>query len=100
MAGESTAVAYPHVYHDGQWTDPSRATVRVGSLALRYGLSVFEGIRLYAQVDGSGVRPFLLDRHVSRMADSLTLMRLADPGISKVPELIEALVLRNGIDED
>jgi branched-chain amino acid aminotransferase len=91
---------YPHVFHAGEWTHTSRATVGVGSLALRYGLSVFEGIRLYRQRGGSTVRPFLLEPHVRRLVDSLALMRLPDPGVDSVPSLIDELVDRNGIADD
>jgi branched-chain amino acid aminotransferase len=92
--------AYPHVFFGGRWVLKGAAVVRIDSLALRYGLSVFEGIRLYAQVDGSKPRPFLLQPHVNRLANSLALMRLLDPGIGQLDALIEELVERNGIRED
>jgi branched-chain amino acid aminotransferase len=90
---------YPHVFHDGQWTHAGAAVVPVGSLALRYGLSVFEGIRLYRQ-HGGGVRPFLLERHLRRLRDSLTLMRLTAPDVDKVPAIVDDLVARNGVGDD
>jgi branched-chain amino acid aminotransferase len=105
-------IRYPHVFHDGGWTDRAHATVGVGSLALRYGLSVFEGIRLYRQADDTrpagetqlagdiGVRPFRLDAHLARLGNSLRLMRLPDPGIDKVAGLIDDLIRHNGIDDD
>lgn len=93
-------IRYPHVFHDGEWTEPTRAGVGVGSLALRYGLSVFEGIRLYRRHDGVGVRPLLANAHSARLANSLRLMRLTDPGVDKVPGLIDDLVRRNGVDDD
>ncbi|WP_214103832.1 aminotransferase class IV [Acrocarpospora catenulata] len=88
------------VFHAGAWCDAADATVPVGGLALRYGVSVFEGVRLYRRADRSGVRPFLLDAHVRRLGYSLALSRIPDPGIDKIPELVDDLVLRNGIDDD
>lgn len=93
-------IRYSHVFHDGGWTEAGRATVGIGSLALRYGLSVFEGIRLYRRSDGTGVRPFLLDAHVTRLANSLRLVRLPDPGVDKVPGIVEDLIARNGVTDD
>lgn len=93
--------AYPHVFFADCWTVRSQATVPIGSLALRYGVSVFEGIRLYAPARRSDrPQPFLLSEHLDRMRISLALMRLPDPGIDRVPGLIDELVERNAISED
>ncbi|SDC96804.1 aminotransferase class IV [Actinokineospora iranica] len=92
--------AYPHVFFADRWGAAADAAVPLGSLAMRYALSVFEGIRLYRGLDGARPRPFLLAEHVRRLADSLALTRLPDPGIERVPELIDELIERNAIDAD
>lgn len=91
---------YPEVFHDGRWTDAAHAVLPAGSIALRYGVSVFEGIRLYRRADGRGVQPFRLADHIRRLGWSLRISRLADPGIAKLPEVIDDLVLRNEITAD
>jgi len=88
------------VYFRGRWVDPDEAVVPVGSLALRYGLSVFEGIRLYTPEGGGPAHPFLLYAHVERMARSLEAMRFPDPGTASLPEIISELIERNEIAED
>lgn len=92
---------YPHVFFADQWVRPAQATVGIGSLAMRYAISAFEGIRLYRQLDpGSSVRPFLLAEHVGRLANSVAIMRLPDPGVARLPVIIDELIERNGIDQD
>lgn len=92
---------YPHVYFAGRWGSRADAVVPVGSLAMRYAISVFEGIRLYTPLDPpQPPRALLLDEHLARLAASLRLMRLPDPGIGELPAIIDELIARNGIDTD
>ncbi len=76
------------------------ASVGVGSLALRYALSVFEGIRLYAPESGGPPRAFELAAHLERLRGSARLMTLPDPGIDEIPAIIEELVARNELAGD
>ena len=94
--------AFPHVYFAGRWTSRAEATVPIGSVALRYGVSVFEGIRLYtpARRDNPPPRPFLLAEHVARLRNSLALLGMSDPGVSQLPELLDELIERNAIMQD
>jgi len=93
--------AYPQVFFADQWVTRTEAKISIGSLAMRYGLSVFEGIRLYTPLDRSGPpRPFLLGEHLTRLSSSLDLMRLVDPGIHRLTGLIEELIDRNAIRQD
>jgi branched-chain amino acid aminotransferase len=98
------AATYPQVFFGGNWVTRAEAMVPIGSLAMRYGVSVFEGIRLYTGgTDGLGkgpARPFLLAEHLARLSNSLRLMRLPDPGVRAVPDLINELVARNDIRDD
>lgn len=93
---------YPHVFFADRWIRGSEATVPIGSLAIRYGISVFEGIRLYMQLDPSEPpRPFLLDEHVRRLLNSMALLRLPDHGVvNRLPDLISELIEHNAIRED
>jgi branched-chain amino acid aminotransferase len=91
--------AFPLAYHDGRWGPLEDAVVPVGSLAMRYALSVFEGIRLYVQ-EGGGVAPLALDDHLRRLEGSLRLTELPDPGIERVGALVSELVELNRIEED
>lgn len=91
---------HDHIFHDGAWTDQAGAVMSTGSLAMRYSISAFEGIRLYQRADSREVRPFALDAHIARLASTLKLTRMPDPGIEKLPEIIDDLILRNSISGD
>lgn len=91
---------YRHVFHAGEWTDVAGATVSVSSIALRYAVSVFEGVRLYWQPASGAVRPFLLLNHLERLGTSLRLVRIPDPGVTRIPALIDELIERNEIRDD
>jgi branched-chain amino acid aminotransferase len=91
---------HDHVFHDGAWTGKAGAVFTAGSIAMRYSVSAFEGIRAYQRAEGNEVRPFALDAHVRRLGDSLKLSRIPDPGIEKLPEIIDDLILRNAISGD
>ena len=92
--------AHPHVFFAGRWVSAEQAAVPIGSLAMRYALSVFEGVRVYTQRDGTTPRPFRLGPHLDRLVTSLELMRLPDPGVATLPDLVEELIERNAIDQD
>lgn len=90
----------PTVFHGQRWVDRAEATVHLGSVALRYAVSVFEGVRLYRQTAAGPPRPFRLDAHVGRLNNSLRIMRLPDPGIAALPGVVDELVDLNQIDDD
>lgn len=87
------------IYHAGDYVDESQAFVRVSSLAMRYGLSVFEGVRAYLSHDGHLV-PFRMDAHLERLRQSACTLGLPDPGIDQIPEIVERLIEANGMRED
>ncbi|VVO97713.1 Branched-chain-amino-acid aminotransferase [Pseudomonas fluorescens] len=89
----------PTVFHLGEYVRADQAMVNVSALAMRYGLSVFEGVRGYKQQDGR-VLPFMLDAHLLRLQRSLKLMCLPDPGVSQIPDIIQQLLVRNALTED
>lgn len=92
--------AFPLCYHQGRFVEWADATLHASSLAMRYALSVFEGIRLYRQHDASDMRAFELSAHLRRLEDSLRLMRLPDAGSQQLPSILDELVKRNRIEED
>jgi branched-chain amino acid aminotransferase len=90
---------YPMAYHDGHIVPGRQATLPVGSIALRYGISVFEGIRVYRQETGT-LAPWLLDEHVGRLRNSCQVMGL-DPNVAAtVPTVIDKLLAINEVEHD
>ncbi len=65
------------IWMNGQFVAWEAATVHVGTHALHYGSSVFEGIRAYRTERGPAL--FCLDAHVTRMFDSCTLYKMTIP---------------------
>jgi len=63
------------IWMDGEFVAYDDANVHVLAHTLHYGLGVFEGIRSYAQQDGSG-GVFRLDEHVRRFVDSAKMIQL------------------------
>jgi branched-chain amino acid aminotransferase len=94
-----TSTRWPLVYHDGHLVMQDKATLPVASIALRFAMSVFEGIRVYPQADG-GVRPWLLDQHVDRLRDSCRLTALDERVCDAVPAVVAELLAANQVDED
>ena len=54
-SGERPPAAWPICFHRGEFVPWEEASLHANSLALRYALSVFEGVRIYRQRAG-GVR--------------------------------------------
>jgi branched-chain amino acid aminotransferase len=76
------------IWFDGRLVPWSEAKVHVGTHALHYGSSVFEGIRAYPTSRGPAI--FQLDAHVRRMADSCRIVSIPLP-LSEA-KLTEAIV--------
>ncbi len=81
------------IWHNGKLIPWEQATIHVMSHVIHYGSSVFEGIRCYAQPQGSAV--FRLPEHMQRMLDSAKIYRMEIPYTldelcAAVVELIEA----------
>jgi branched-chain amino acid aminotransferase len=99
---EPAAAAKPLlVHHCGRTVPADQAVLPVGSIAMRYGISVFEGVRLYRQHGpGTEVRAWLLDQHLDRLRNSCRIMGLDETCCDDVPRIIGELVAANGIEED
>ncbi|WP_143662667.1 aminotransferase class IV [Streptomyces sp. CB03238] len=100
VEGRGGPPPYPHVFFGGRWVTRAEALVPIDSLAMRYGLSVFEGVRLYTPATGGLARPFLLAEHLNRMVASLDAMGFPDPGLAELPAVIDELIERNAITRD
>ncbi|GGW42180.1 branched-chain amino acid transaminase [Streptomyces xantholiticus] len=102
--GGSPAQASPVVaqvaYHDGEFMPLERALLPVTTQALQYGTGVFEGIRAYAQDDGS-LAIFRAHDHYRRLLRSSRTLRI-DPGrsVEELCELTAELLRRIGTTED
>jgi branched-chain amino acid aminotransferase len=89
----------PLVYHDGRLVLAGEARLPVDSIALRYGVCVFEGIRAYRRT-GGGLAAWQLGAHLRRLHGSCRLVGLdlpADPDLSAV---IDRVLAANGLVDD
>ncbi|MBP2705465.1 aminotransferase class IV [Microbispora sp. RL4-1S] len=93
------SVGYSVVYHDGHYVPSAAAVLPVGSIALRYAVSVFEGVRLYAGAHGA-VTAWLLDQHLERLRNSCRIMGLDDDECAEVPRILRHLVEVNEVTGD
>ncbi|MFJ5885619.1 aminotransferase class IV [Kitasatospora cineracea] len=87
------------VHHRGALVPAHEATLPVSSIALRYGVSVFEGVRLYRRTDGT-VEPWLLAPHLERLRNSCRTMGLDERCCDGVPAIVDELVRANRVTED
>ncbi|MGC9159520.1 MAG: branched-chain amino acid transaminase [Terracidiphilus sp.] len=81
------------IWHNGKLIPWEQANIHVMSHVVHYGSSVFEGIRCYAQPQGSAV--FRLPEHMQRLLDSAKIYRIPVPYTldelcAAVVDLIEA----------
>ena len=81
------------IWHNGNLIPWEKAQIHVLSHVVHYGSSVFEGIRAYAQPQGSAI--FRLPEHMQRLLDSARIYRMPlpyslDQLCSAVVELTEA----------
>ncbi len=65
------------IWLDGKFVPWDEATVHVGTHALHYGSSVFEGLRAYATPHGPAI--FCLDPHVDRLFGSAKMLKMPIP---------------------
>jgi branched-chain amino acid aminotransferase len=84
---------------DGEVVPVHRLVVPVGSLAMRYALSVFEGIRVYKSSSGSCVY-FALDAHLERLVSSLVATGLPTIDPERLRDDLIRLLECNGVNDD
>src|SRR3954471_20415126 len=84
------------IWRDGKFVDWEDATIHVMSHVVHYGSSVFEGIRCYAQPQGSAV--FRLPEHMQRLIDSAKIYRMELPfSLDELCAAVVDLIEANGI---
>jgi len=97
MAGAASFPQTEWIWKDGEFIPWESATLHVMSHVVHYGSSVFEGIRCYRTPEGPAV--FRLDDHLRRMEDSARVYRMDIPTREVLGEAVEALIVRNGLEE-
>ena len=83
------------IWMNGKFVAWDDAKVHVGTHALHYGSSVFEGIRAYSTPRGAAV--FCLDQHVERMFNSCKIFKMPVPFTQE--EIRGAIVQVVGVNE-
>ena len=84
------------IWHNGNLIPWEDATLHVMSHVIHYGSSVFEGIRCYAQPQGSAV--FRLPEHMQRLLDSAKIYRMDLPfSLDELCAAVVDLIEANGI---
>jgi branched-chain amino acid aminotransferase len=84
------------IWHNGNLIPWEDATIHVMSHVVHYGSSVFEGIRCYAQPQGSAV--FRLPEHMQRLLDSAKIYRMQIPySLDELCAAVVDLIEANGI---
>lgn len=66
-----------YIWMDGKFVDWDNANIHVGTHALHYGSSVFEGARAYATPSGAAI--LCLDAHVERLYASAKMYKMPIP---------------------
>jgi branched-chain amino acid aminotransferase len=84
------------IWHNGNLIPWEDATIHVMSHVIHYGSSVFEGIRCYAQPQGSAV--FRLPEHMQRLLDSAKIYRMDLPfSLDELCAAVVDLIEANGV---
>jgi branched-chain amino acid aminotransferase len=65
------------IWFDGKFVPWDKATIHVGTHALHYGSSVFEGLRAYDTPQGPAI--FCLDPHIDRFFGSAKMIKMPIP---------------------
>jgi branched-chain amino acid aminotransferase len=94
------AGAYAWAYRGGTLVPHDALTIHAESIAMRYAVSAFEGIRGYVQRDGGEVRYFALDAHLARLGETLRLIGLPQVRPGEVEAAAAELLLANAVDAD
>jgi branched-chain amino acid aminotransferase len=89
-----SAPSFPWAFRAGTVVPYGELTIHAESMAMRYALSAFEGVRGYVQPAG-GVRLFALDEHVARLGATLALVALPAIPAADVHAAVAQVLERN-----
>jgi branched-chain amino acid aminotransferase len=97
-----TELQHPaYLWWNGEFVPWADATIHVTELGWSTVGAVFEGIRAYANADGTDIAIFRLQEHLERLRKSMALVRLRlDYSTEELTEIIVELLRRNEIHED
>ncbi|HVW43637.1 MAG TPA: aminotransferase class IV [Amycolatopsis sp.] len=87
------------VHHNGAIVPVDEAALPVSSMAVRYGLLAFEGVRAYRGHDAS-MRPWLLAEHLVRLRESCSALGLEAKCCDDVPDAVNEVLDANGVTRD
>lgn len=86
---------------NGSLIDEHKATIPLSSTAMKYGASVFEGIRGYWNAERGILYVFALDDHLNRLFDSMKLMAMEhDLTKDRLKHWIKNLLQKNQLMQD
>ncbi|MED0738641.1 branched-chain amino acid transaminase [Aneurinibacillus thermoaerophilus] len=86
---------------NGRITPYEEAKIHVSSVAMKYGASVFEGIRGYWNEEQKELYLFALEQHLKRLLDSMSLMGMEhDYSVDKLIFQVEEIVKANQLKQD
>ncbi|AMA73432.1 branched-chain amino acid transaminase [Aneurinibacillus thermoaerophilus] len=86
---------------NGRITPYEEAKIHVSSVAMKYGASVFEGIRGYWNEEQKELYLFALEQHLKRLLDSMNLMGMEhDYSVDKLIFQVEEIVKANQLKQD
>src|SRR3990167_4271322 len=86
---------------NGELVKYQDATIHISSVAMKYGASVFEGVRGYLDTSGNSLNIFAVDQHIKRLMASIKLMKMEFIYNEKcIIESIAQLIKTNKISED
>lgn len=91
---------FPWAYRDGVLIPYEQLNIHAESMAMRYALSVFEGVRGYLQHDKQTVCYFALDEHLERLSQTLALTKLPALMLSEVESVATQLLDANNVHVD
>lgn len=90
-----------HISLNGRLVPYDEAVIHVSSVAMKYGGSVFEGVRFYWNAEQRRLYLFAFDAHVDRLFESLRLMGMEyDFTGDDLRHHVEALIEVNRLHED
>jgi branched-chain amino acid aminotransferase len=101
MGGEMTSEHPTYVWMNGEFISWGNAKLHVATDAVRFGSSVFEGMRGYWNEPEGQLYVFRVEDHLRRLSQSMKMMRMAlGHSLEEIREACVALLAKNGLRQD